>query len=87
MPVDTTTYTLTGKTRYGLRALMIGGIGILGRMSIEDDVKRGTLKAISLADDGFMIHIDLLFPREGYRRVATRAFLGFLLGEDWQGNS
>ncbi len=30
MPVDTTTYKLTGKTRYGMRALMVGGIGILG---------------------------------------------------------
>ncbi len=33
MPVDTTTYTLTGETRYGLRALMIGGIGILGSIA------------------------------------------------------
>lgn len=58
------------------------GIGILGRMSIKDDVQRGTLKAIPLTDEGFLIHIDLLLPREGYRPVAAQAFLDFLLGKE-----
>jgi len=30
MPVDTMTYTLTDKKRYGIRALMVGGLGIAG---------------------------------------------------------
>ena len=57
------------------------GIGILGRMSVADDVRRGSLKEIPLTDEGFLIHIDLLLPREGYRPVAAQAFLRFLLGE------
>jgi DNA-binding transcriptional LysR family regulator len=55
------------------------GIGILGRMSVEDDLRRGSLVAVPLTDEGFRIHIDLLLPREGYRPVAARAFLAFLL--------
>lgn len=58
------------------------GIGILGRMSIEEEVRRGSLTAVPLQSEGFVIHIDLLVPREGYRPVAVRAFLDFLLGSD-----
>ena len=61
------------------------GIGILGMMSVEGDVRRGTLKAIPLSGAGLMVYIDLLLPREGYRPVAAQAFLRFLLGEDHQG--
>ena len=49
-------------------------------MSIEEELQQGTLKAIPLNSEGFMIHIDLLLPREGYRPVAVRSFLEFLLG-------
>lgn len=55
------------------------GIGILGRMSMDDYVQRDLLKAIPLTDEGFTIHIDLLRPRAGYRPVAAQAFLDFLL--------
>lgn len=55
------------------------GIGILGRMSIEEEVRNGTLKAIPLAPGKFEIHIDLIWPREGYRTVAARAFIAYLI--------
>ncbi|MBI5017610.1 MAG: LysR family transcriptional regulator [Deltaproteobacteria bacterium] len=56
------------------------GIGILGLMSIEEELQDGSLAAVPLDSEGFVIHIDLLLPREGYRPVAARSFLEFLLG-------
>jgi len=56
------------------------GIGILGMMSIQEELSQGLLAAIPLATEGFVIHIDLVVPREGYRPMAVRSFLGFLLG-------
>ena len=56
------------------------GIGILGMMSIEAELREGSLRAVPLESEGFLIHIDLLQPREGYRPVAARSFLEFLLG-------
>jgi len=57
------------------------GIGILGLMSIREELNQGLLAAIPLATEGLAIHIDLVIPREGYRPMAVRSFLGFLLGE------
>jgi DNA-binding transcriptional LysR family regulator len=56
------------------------GIGILGMMSIEEELREGTLKAIPLESEGFVIFIDILLAREGYRPVAVRSLLEFLLG-------
>jgi DNA-binding transcriptional LysR family regulator len=56
------------------------GIGILGMMSIEEELQKGTLKAVPLESDGIVIYIDVLLAREGYRPVAARSFLEFLLG-------
>lgn len=56
------------------------GIGILGMMSIREELEQGLLAAVPLATGGFVIHIDLVTPREGYRPMAVRSFLGFLLG-------
>lgn len=54
------------------------GIGILGMMSVEPELKQGVLRAVPLDSEGFVIFIDILLPREGYRSLATRSFLDFL---------
>jgi DNA-binding transcriptional LysR family regulator len=56
------------------------GIGIFGLMSLERELREGTLVAIPVASEGFVIYIDFLLPREGYRPLAVRSFLDFLLG-------
>jgi DNA-binding transcriptional LysR family regulator len=56
------------------------GIGILGMMSVEQDLREETLAAVPLTSAGFVIYIDILLPREGYRSLATRSFLDFLFG-------
>ncbi len=61
------------------------GIGILGRMSIAEDLRDGSLAAVPLACEGFVIPIDLILPREGYRPMAVRAFLDFLREEGGEG--
>jgi DNA-binding transcriptional LysR family regulator len=56
------------------------GVGVLGMMSIEEDLREGTLVAVPIDSEGFLIYIDLLLPSEGYRPLAARSFLEFLLG-------
>lgn len=55
------------------------GIGILGMMSIERELKEGTLVAVPIRADGFTIYVDLLLPKEGYRPMAARTFINFLV--------
>lgn len=55
------------------------GIGILGLMSVQRELREGTLVAVPIRSEGFTIFIDLVLPREGYRPMAARSFLEFLL--------
>ena len=55
------------------------GIGILGLMSLQRELREGTLVAIPIRSEGFTIFIDLVLAREGYRPMAARSFLEFLL--------
>ncbi|MBI5445566.1 MAG: LysR family transcriptional regulator [Deltaproteobacteria bacterium] len=56
------------------------GIGIMGMMSIADDVGRGALAAVPIASEDLVIYIDVVLPREGYRPLAVGSFLEFLFG-------
>lgn len=55
-------------------------VSILTRISVEEELRAGTLKAVSFAGDGLAIDIDLVVPRGGYRSPAVRSFLEFLRG-------
>ena len=56
------------------------GIGILGTMSVEEDLKAGTFRAADLETENLTIPIDLVLPAEGYRPLSTRTFLAFITG-------
>ncbi|GAB4261305.1 MAG: selenium metabolism-associated LysR family transcriptional regulator [Deferrisomatales bacterium] len=56
------------------------GIGILGMMSVKEELRSGRLRAVPLAGGGLTISIDVVVPAEGYRPMAVRSFLEFLLG-------
>lgn len=60
------------------------GIGIMGMISIVEEVQTGRLVPVPLASEEFVIHIDVLLPREGYRPLAVRSFLEMLFGEEPQ---
>lgn len=55
-------------------------VSILTRISVEEELRAGTLKAVSFAGEGLAINIDLVVPKEGYRSPAVRSFLDFLSG-------
>jgi DNA-binding transcriptional LysR family regulator len=51
------------------------GVSILARMSVQNEVQRGALKAVPLAEGGMQIHIEIVMPKEGYRPLAVISFL------------
>lgn len=57
------------------------GIGILGLMSVAEELREGVFKAAQLGEESLAISIDLVLPGEGYRSVATRSFIDFIQNE------
>lgn len=55
------------------------GLGILGLMSVEDEMKRGIFTVLELGPRNLSIPIDIILPGEGYRSMATKSFLRFIL--------
>lgn len=62
------------------------GIGILGLMSVEEELREGIFKAARLGEKDLSISIDMIVPREGYRSHSTRSFVDFILGGKAKGN-
>lgn len=54
------------------------GIGITGRLGVQDDLDSGTLRGIPFDRGGLAVRIDLVVPREGLRPRPVEAFLDFL---------
>lgn len=54
------------------------GIGILGLMSVEEEIGAGTFTAAELGAGELSIPIDIIFPASGYRPLAARSFLDFI---------
>ncbi len=54
------------------------GVSVLTRISIEEEVRTGTIRALSFGEGGLWVHVDLVVLREGYRPFAVGEFLGFL---------
>ncbi len=62
------------------------GIGILGLMSVEEEMEKGVFKVARLGPDDLSMPIDIILPQEGYRSMATRSFLDFILKPTGKGN-
>jgi hypothetical protein len=41
-------------------------------------VKAGIIAAVSFADGGLWVHVDMALPREGHRTAAVRSLLEYL---------
>jgi LysR substrate binding domain. len=54
------------------------GVSILTRISVDEEVRAGHIRAVSFAGDGLHVHVDMILPREGYRSFAVRALLKYL---------
>lgn len=54
------------------------GVSILTRISVDEEVRAGHIRAVSFAGNGLQVHVDMILPREGYRSFAVRAFLTYL---------
>lgn len=54
------------------------GVSILTYLSIEEEIRRGNLAGISLAEGGLHVNLDIVLPKEGFHRPAVRTFLHFL---------
>jgi DNA-binding transcriptional LysR family regulator len=62
------------------------GVSILTKVSLEESIRSGALKGISLEGGGLFLPIDIVFQRRGSRAPAARAFLDFLLeqSQSWR---
>ncbi len=54
------------------------GLSILSQVSIDEEVRRGTLAGVHFSDGGLYVNLDILLPKDRIRRPAVSAFLGFL---------
>lgn len=54
------------------------GVSVLTRISLEDEVQAGTLRAIPFTDGGLWMHVDIVVARGGYRSAAVTSFLDYL---------
>jgi DNA-binding transcriptional LysR family regulator len=54
------------------------GVSILTRISAEEEVKAGIIAAVSFAEGGLWVHVDMALPREGHRTAAVRSLLEYL---------
>jgi DNA-binding transcriptional LysR family regulator len=50
----------------------------LTRISAEEEVKAGIIAAVSFAEGGLWVHVDMALPREGHRTAAVRSLLEYL---------
>ena len=57
------------------------GISILARLSVEEDARRGSLAAVSFADGGLFVPLDILLLKKAPHGQALNAFLEFV-GQD-----
>ena len=54
------------------------GISILARLSVEEDARRGSLAAVSFADGGLFVPLDILLLKRAPHGEALNAFLEFV---------
>jgi DNA-binding transcriptional LysR family regulator len=54
------------------------GISILARLSVEEDARRGSLAAVSFADGGLYVPLDILLLKRAPHGQAMNAFLEFV---------
>ncbi|MBI5440552.1 MAG: LysR family transcriptional regulator [Deltaproteobacteria bacterium] len=55
------------------------GVTILPRMNVDRELQEGRFRGVPLAGEGLAIHVDIVLPKDGYRRLAVESFLRSVL--------